>query len=498
MKFRFFHTNPRISRLLICVSAVLFLSTPRERSGQDGANSPRLSVVKITVLRRVYGPRLPYLIEPKLETIQGAGLVIRNKYIVTDGELTRDAANISISFAEEKKSWTARVAFQGFDSGLSLLRVNEESFYSLAKPLEEFQNELPRLGENLSILGFDRNGSLAHGNFSVSLIKRTYLHDSDADRRRLIFPQEGSRLPGYKFQGAPVLRGGKLVGVYRPAKTPYLVHVSALNHFLEDIKDNRYDGFPHPGFFYSPLIHPVHRRAAGLSEDDSNGVLIRRFSYFSPGWRILEPDDALLSLNGHVVNSRGNMNVDGRVMELSEYIASRGPEALSAEVRRSKNTVQLTLRPAPSSSYSWRRRRSNEKRPYFISAGIVFQELDYELFHDGGLNGDPLIRYRYLYYYEDRLNEQSDRDIILTSRLPDPANDAVRPFLNGVVEFINGRRVRNLRDFAKEWNSSQGRYIALQFMNRALPLLIPREKIKQTDKRIREKYDIRARSNVEQ
>jgi len=74
------------------------------------------------------------------------------------------------------------------------------------------------------------------------------------------------RVVGVAFQGTPGLEN-----------TGFFIPPPVISHFLKDISDDRYDGFPQAGLRVVPLQNPAYRSLLKLTDEDKgarvDGVL---------------------------------------------------------------------------------------------------------------------------------------------------------------------------------------------------------------------------------
>ncbi len=105
---------------------------------------------------------------------------------------------------------------------------------------------------------------------------RGYVHSGpDA---HLVVQTDAAINPGNS--GGPVVQDGRVVGVAFQGfpgfdNMGFFIPIPVVRHFLEDLEDGSYDGFPDSGLETSPLLSPAYRRERGLPEDRSGAVVNR-------------------------------------------------------------------------------------------------------------------------------------------------------------------------------------------------------------------------------
>ena len=94
---------------------------------------------------------------------------------------------------------------------------------------------------------------------------------------------------GVAFQGTPGLEN-----------TGFFIPQPVIQHFLKDVQDTHYHGFPQAGIRLSPLINPAYRKYLKLESPDL-GARIDTLTSDSAK-EFLKEDDVLLEANGYPVS----------------------------------------------------------------------------------------------------------------------------------------------------------------------------------------------------
>ncbi|TXC45587.1 serine protease, partial [Salmonella enterica subsp. enterica serovar Typhimurium] len=109
------------------------------------------------------------------------------------------------------------------------------------------------LGSNLLMLGYpegDENLTLENG--VVNRVERLRYSFTGLDYRKVI-RVTANILPGYS--GGPAIQNGQVAGItfevsQLQGNTAYLIPPEIVLHFLKDVQDGSYDGFPYAGFTF--------------------------------------------------------------------------------------------------------------------------------------------------------------------------------------------------------------------------------------------------------
>lgn len=424
---------------------------------------------------------------PTHTRVSASGLVIGPNQILTDLSPVMDAVSVQVRRADGS-TIPGSVQFRAFDAGLAIVSVLNPFGKHATIPAGTIN--IPA-GATVDVYGRTPSGrSPQLQRLRVAGTVQRLLDGSDVDRRLLMLLDNSAEGSPEHFSGGPVFYKDRFVGVYHQGRPAYVLTAGLIAQVMEDIKDDRYDGIPTAGFSWQKLSNPTHRATLSMAADQ-HGVLVRRVLFNSGAWGILRSGDVLLSINTRPANEFGMFQNGDVRLTLEELIGGLTDGKVQADILRSGTKQSVSFPVSSYAGHNWRRRRARDERVYFMVAGLVFQELDYELIHSSDAGKDDLLRYRYDYFHTDGLSEQVDRDVVLSTTLSDPAIAGASSHRFGIVEYFNKRRVRSLAHLATEFKRSQDRFITLRFMNRSVPLVLEREKIPEINGRVFSRYRVR-------
>jgi hypothetical protein len=423
----------------------------------------------LEITARVHTSAHPYS-APSVETRRVRGLKL-GRAVLTDIDHVRGMTAGQIVAGDAREN--LRLVYAGYDTGLALLFPEKDAVAAVT-----IENTI-RLSLDSDLSVYSCQGPAQESRrFRVSRIAPRRL---DNNENGVFETAEVDGAVQVALSGSPVYAEGRFAGILHKGQSAYVLPASVVLRFLEDVKDGRYDGLPVPGFLYQPLTHPELRKYLGIP-DSLSGVRITRAE---PG-SLLLAGDYLTSIAGAAVSS------DGRINGMSIEDAVRGRQAGNVEatiVRGGRTlTIQLPLRPAPDAKA--RARSIDGQRRYFLTAGLVFQELDLDLLLDTPAGRRPGLVHRFRARLLDQLALESDQDLILTEVLADPANAGADRFLYTPVESVNGSVVRNMRDLRSLFQSLSTKYVVIRFRNRAGAIVLERDRILESNKRIAERYSL--------
>lgn len=440
---------------------------PQKSEQEIRVNVARDATACLEITARVHTSAHPYS-APQVETRRVRGLRI-GRAVLTDIDSVRGATATQMVSGSLREN--LRLVYAGFDTGLALLFPEKDAPAAIS-----IENTAPLLIDSDLSLYSCAGAEPEARRLRIVRIASGKLENNDNGTFETASVEQA--VPA-ALSGSPVFSEGRFAGLLHRGKSTYILPASAVVRFLEDVQDGRYDGIPVPGFLYQPLTQADLRKYLNLP-DTAAGVRITRAE---PG-SLLLAGDYLTSLAGQAVSS------DGRIgsLAIEEFVQRRQAGSVEAVIVRGGRTltIQLPLRPAPDARL--RARSVDGQRRFFLAAGLVFQELDYDLLLDTKAGARPELKHRFASRLLDQLALESDQDLILTEVLADPANAGSDRYLYLPVESVNGSLVRNLRDLRSLFQSLSTRYIVIRFRNRAGAIVIERERIVETNKRIAERY----------
>lgn len=305
------------------------------------------------------------------ESMIGTGFVIKDNRILTNAHVVESSTFIELQRDGKPDRYEAEVLAISHEADLALLKVKDESFFKKGKFLEI--GELPRVHQEISVYGFPTGGdTLSVTKGIVSRIEYLeYAHSGLASQAIQI---DAAINPGNS--GGPALAGNKVVGVAMQVagngeeNIGYMIPPSIINHFLKDLEDGRYDGFPEFSVVTQQLVNPALRSKHDLSKAQT-GVLVTKVCAGSTPEQYLKVGDIITKIDGETIENNGTL-----LFQPSKYIdfnyridQHQLNDTLHLDVIRDGKplSVQLPLDKAVSSVYT------HDKKPrYFIYGGYVF------------------------------------------------------------------------------------------------------------------------------
>ena len=388
----------------------------------------------------------------------GSGAIIKGNRILTNAHVVSDHTFIQVKKDADPKKYSARVVAVGYDCDLALLSVEDPDFFKGTTALEF--GELPKQQDSVTVVGYPEGG----GKISITegVVSRIEVTAYTQSSRQLLTVQIDAAINAGN-SGGPVIQNGKLVGiamqVFLAAQNiGYMIPTPIIDHFLNDLDDGTYNGFPTLGIDYKNTENATMRKFYGIDKMEG-GVLIAKVLPYSPASGNLQEGDILMNINNVLIGEDGTFPFRGEErLSLTHLITDKhiGDTIDLVIIRDGQGqNIKLRLEPfvtlVPQPNYF-------EKPPYYIFGGLVFTVLSMDLIYSWGdmwWEKAPLD----LAYYAigtGRLNEQKRKEIVvLLDVLPDDINVGYHDFGKDVVTKVNGREIKSFRDLVTVINEEK-------------------------------------------
>ena len=492
--------KPGLVHLLFAV-AVLAGFPPGSTLHADLAGSGRASVVKIFTSYQRANYTLPWQARNPSKG-SGSGFVISGNRILTNAHLVADARFIQVQREGDSRQFQASVHFIAHDADLAMLKVDDEAFFKETRPLP-FAEALPDLNEDVLVLGYPLGGnrlSVTKGIVS-RLDHSTYSH-SGIDHH-LVLQVDAAINPGNS--GGPVMYDGRVVGLAFQGlawadNIGFAIPLPVINHFLDDIRDGTYHGYPELGAAYVKTQNPALRKDLGLGPDHT-GVVLSYIDPYGAARGRLEPGDVLIDINNLDISNDGDIDLGGSRFPFTELIERMqwGDEVRFGIWRKGRpHKIRLSLDNPPDPFVF--RKQYDDPPEYLVRGGLVFSPMSSEYLKSlKRKSSDRRIQYlfyAYDYAKRDGLHLGRDGFIVLINRLPHPVNSYAESFVNGLVSTVNGVRIRDLQSLKAALDSPRDGYHRIAFDNVRDILVLDAGQMAAAEAKILGEYHIAEPENI--
>ena len=434
-----------------------------------------------------------------LERGVGAGFVISGNRIMTNAHVVANSRYVTVERDGDPNKYPAKVQFIANDCDLAVITVSAPDFFKNMLPLK--LGEIPALESTVSAYGYPIGGERM--SVTTGIVSRIdfQLYTHSSIDQHLAIQISAQINPGNS--GGPVMQDGKVVGVAFQGYSgdvaqgvAYMIPTPVIKRFLQDISNGHYDEYPDLAITYAKLQNPAQRRFLGLKDDD-HGVLVSSVVAAGPSNGILYPGDVLLAIDGHPIASDANVEMEGERAQFEEVVERKFKgDSVKMDILRNKRplTVELKLyKPWPYSVQG----HSYDVRPrYVLYGGLLFQPLNLDML-EAYRTADLRVRHFFEYFVLDQLYLQHPDVIVLANILPDPINTYLSPYRGGIVDEVNGKKIRTLDELASAFAESPERLV-IRMIGDGPPLVLNRGQVEGARERIKTRYNVLKEQNLEE
>jgi S1-C subfamily serine protease len=461
------------------------------------AGDIRKSLVRITTTSQEPDYRVPW--NPGSMSVGvGAGFVIDGDRIMTNAHVVSNARFIEVEKEDDPQHYPATVQFVGHDCDLAVLRVLDKDFFQNTVPLTP--GGIPAIESPVSVYGYPIGGdrlSVTRGIIS-RIDFQTYTH-SGIDSH-LAVQIDAAINPGNS--GGPVMQDGKVVGVAFQGysgdvaqNVGYMIPTPVIERFLKDISSGHYDGYVDLSLTYFRLLNPAEREALGLP-DNEQGVMVSSVCSAGCSFGILQEGDVLLTIDGLPIASDGFVQLDGERVEMPEIVERKFKgDKVQFDIWRDKTKKTVELELSGNWPYLIQAYRYDSPPRFILFGGLVFQPLTRN-FMDAYQVDDLRLRYYYDFFVTDEIFKEHPEVIVLSNILPDPVNVYLSDLRFQIVDRINDKKIRTLKDMADAF-AQKSDYYVINFVGSSRPAVLERSAVEQARERILANYNVPKELSIE-
>ena len=383
------------------------------------------------------------------KSFSGSGCVIDGNRILTNAHMVSDQTFIQVRRHGQSKKYQADVRAVSHEADLALLTVRDTEFFKGVRPLKFA--DLPEVKQEVVVCGFPEGGdSLSTTKGVISRIEhQRYAHSLI----HLLAAQLDAAINSGN-SGGPVLVGKRIVGVVMQTRKNsenigYMVPAPIIDHFLTDMKDGRYDGFPDDGIHAQTMENESLKAMYGLKRNQS-GTLVTAIAPGSPADGYLLPGDVILSIDGHSVADDGTVEFRPRERTSADYFIQQHQvgEQVAMQILRNgrEKTVRLTLFKAWGSGNLVKSTQYDVRPAYYVYGGLVFCPLTLNYLWTWGYNWTDEAPFNLINYFtHEKPGAAGEEVVIIIKVLPSDVNQDYENFINERIVEVNGKKVHNLR-----------------------------------------------------
>ena len=445
-----FHRSVKILPFFLALSLL-----PACKWGKE--KDPRKSVVKVFTTLQSVDFSEPW--KPGSEAhLQGCGCVVSGGRVLTTAHLINKGNYIEVQKFGETKRYVAKVQEVGYDQDLALLGVEDKDFLKDTEPVEF--GDLPHAGDKVKIVGGDE---LSIKEDTIAGLDMVWTWEGATFVPALVTNGDIDN----KNDGCPVFKDGKFVGLpfeswHKTEKTGSLIPVKMVQRFYRAIDGGRpYGGMPDLGVYAQELENPALRAYFGLTGDQT-GIGVTRVLEQGASVGALKEGDVLTAIDGHAIDNDGYITLGKKSERIqADYlIAFYLPgEQVNLDLIRAGHPmkVKISLLPLPTLVPY---RADNRNPTYFMIAGYVFVPLTYNYLQ--AMDWKSLKPSLKDLYSHGVITAERKQVVLLSHVLPNDINTGFDKQGNLVIDKVNGRPIREMKDLIAAFAAPQGDYHVIE------------------------------------
>src|SRR5213075_468539 len=383
-----------------------------------------------------------------LERGVGAGFVISGNRIMTNAHVVANSRYITVERDGDPNKYPAQVQFIANDCDLALITVPAKDFFKNMLPLK--LGGIPTLESTVSAYGYPIGGERM--SVTTGIVSRVdfQLYTHSSVDQHLAIKISAQINPGNS--GGPVMQDAKVVGVAFQGYSgdvaqgvAYMIPTAVIRRLLKDVEDGHYDRYVDLGITFTKLQNPAQRHFLGLKDDD-RGVLVGTVIAAGPAANSLQAGDVLLAIYDHPIASDGTVELEGSRVAMPEVVERKFKgDKVKLDIWRNKKPASATIELGSVWPYLYLAHGYDVKPRYIVYGGLVFQPLTLDLI-DAYQPTDVRIRHYFDYFVLEQIYLEHPEIIILMNILPDPTNTYLSSYRGGILDEVNGKKIRKLND----------------------------------------------------
>ncbi|MGB0343852.1 MAG: PDZ domain-containing protein [Coraliomargarita sp.] len=467
---------------------------------QAAAGGPEQAVVKILNFSQQPDWREPWRFS-RVNQSSGSGFVIEGNRIMTNAHVVSWSKHILVQRYQDPKPYPAEIEYIGHDCDLAVLQVADPAFFDGIEPLRIGQ--LPEVRSSVTTYGYPAGGQQI--SYTRGVISRIEMQRySHIYNRSLLAVQTDAAInPGNS--GGPALQDGLVVGVSFQGQpglenAGFFIPPNIIRHFLMDIEDGTYHGFPDAGIGIVQLQNPAFRQSLGLQDNGLGARIDRLYQPFPETHKLIQPNDVLLEVSGQPVGSDGLVQHRGnRVHAAFLFDDTQHGENIDLVVWRDgqRQSGQLPLYVNREDRISGH--QYDKPPPYIIVGGLVFTELSADYLNSLGNNWhqqvDSQTMYELLYRAHQDEEAARSKPVVLSKILKHPGNIDFGVGTRDLLRTVNGREIHSMEDLHAALSENTGKFHRFTFFSGREEAL-DRTEAEEADRQLLEQYNIPAASRL--
>jgi S1-C subfamily serine protease len=446
--------------------------------------STKKSVVKIIVTANEPDYSIPWQ-SKEPTTSKGSGVLIQGNYILTCAHVALHASYVSIQKYDEVKKYPAKIKWISNEIDLALLEVDDKEFYEEMTPVKI--GPMPKRGDAVYTLGYPEGGddlSLTKGVVS-RIEERDYTHGFS----KALAIQIDAAINSGNSGGPALNNNNEIVGIAMQGlkdanNIGYIVPSIWIEHFLKDIKDNKFDGLPRVRIAVNRLENQAIRDFYHMGK--RTGVIVEHIANHKDNYP-LKVGDVILAIDGiSVQNDKSIRTTFGKVDFSYQIRQKQVGENVTLTIYREQKELDIIVNADVRKSLV--KNVFDAKAKYFIYGGIVFMPVTFNFRRANEKEMPGYFYNRAMDVYNSPLEEQEEL-IAIRMILPHAVNSGYEDSIQ-LVQILNAKKPKNFIEFVNTLKSYDGKYITIETSETTM--VLDTVEVKKANAEILENYRIEA------
>ena len=205
----------------------------------------------------------------------------------------------------------------------------------------------------------------------------------------------------------------------------------------------------------------------------------------------------LLAMDDHPIASDSNVELEGERVDFQEVVERKFKgDKVKLNIWRDKQPMTVNVELNTVWPYAIQGHRYDVRPRYVVYGGLLFQPLNLDLI-DAYQPTDLRIRHFFDYFVVEQIYLQHPDVIVLTNILPDPINTYLAAYRGGIVDEINGKKIRTLEELARTFSETPDRFV-VKMIGEGPPLVLDPKQVEAARERIKARYNVLKEQNLEE